>query len=135
VTKRRRQTFPGSEDAVWRALRAALPVVTTRATFWEQAHRVEWSSDGTPFSWGQIFSSSVEAGRDGSAVLTLAGRSRFRPSFGDRRRRGEVFQRLLEAVAESLPRLAATTDTLPTDDRVRYWNGAEWSAGPPPVAP
>jgi hypothetical protein len=132
VAQRLTHAFPVGADALWRALRVSLPRVTTHASFWEQAHRVEWSTDGTNDSWGQRFNSAVEAGGDGSSLLTLSGKSLAWKSFGDRRRRADVFRTLVDAVSETLSR-PELTDDLPTEDRVRYWNGAEWSAEPPPA--
>jgi hypothetical protein len=133
VAQRFTQAFPVGEDALWRALRASLPRVTTQATFWEQARRVHWSTNATAFSWGQSFDSSVEAAGDGSSVLTLTGKSPVRPSFGDRGRREAIFQSLVDGVSETLSRPAAGGGEVPTEDRVRYWNGVEWTVEPPPA--
>jgi hypothetical protein len=130
--RRLAHSFPVGEDAVWRALRASVPIVTTQATFWESLHRVEWSSDWTAFSWGQNFDAAVESGPAGSSVLTLSGKSPVRPSFADRGRRAEIFHTLVTAVTEVLSRQADMSGDLPTEDRVRYWNGREWSAEPTP---
>jgi hypothetical protein len=124
--------FAVDDNALWRALRASLPRVTTQATFWEQAHRVRWSTDATAGSWGQAFDSSVEAAPDGSSLLTLSGKSQAWASFGDRGRRAAVFRTLVDGVSETLSR-AAATDEPPTEDRVRYWNGVEWSTEPSPA--
>jgi hypothetical protein len=134
VAQQLTQAFPVREDALWRALRVSLPQVTTQATFWESAHSVEWSSDATPFSWGQVFKSWVEAGPGGSSILILSGKSPIRPSLGDRRRRAAVFRALVESVSEVISGPEAATAAPPTEDRVRYWNGAEWTVEPPPSA-
>jgi hypothetical protein len=132
VTQRLTHAFPVGEDALWRALRTSLPRVTSQATFWEHARRIQWSSDATAFSWGQLFDSSVEGAQDGSSLLRLSSQSHVRFSFGDRGRRAAIFKTLVDAVSETLSRAAAVTDDLPTEDRVRYWNGVEWTVEPPP---
>jgi predicted aminopeptidase len=105
--------------------------VTTQATFWEHAHRVQWSSDATSFSWSQDFTSSVEEVQDRS-LLTPSSKSPARASFDDRRRRAAIFRTLVDAVSETLSEADAVTDDPPTDDRLRYWNGVEWTVEPPP---
>ena len=40
-----RQEYAVSVEALWGALKAALPSVTSQATFYEDAHKVEWTTD------------------------------------------------------------------------------------------
>jgi hypothetical protein len=40
-----RQEYAVSVEGLWGALKAALPSVTSQVTFYEEAHRVEWTTD------------------------------------------------------------------------------------------
>jgi hypothetical protein len=59
------------------ALKAALPSVTSQATFYEEPRRVEWTMDQSRFDWPELMSARVEAPRDGGAVVTVDGKSAY----------------------------------------------------------
>jgi hypothetical protein len=131
VALRLTHEFEVGEDALWRALRASLPRVTAQASFWESAHRVEWSSQDTPLAWGQNFDASVQAGEAGRSVLTMSGKSQVRYSLGDRGRRAAMFETLVDGVSMALSGPVVVAADLPTEDRVMYWNGSQWTVEPP----
>ena len=131
VARRLTHEFEVGEDALWRALRMSLPRVTAQASFWESAHRVEWSSQATPLAWGQDFNASVQANEAGRSVLTVTGKSQVRYSLGDRGRRAAMFETLVDGVSMALAGPATVDDDLATEDRVRYWNGSQWTVEPP----
>ena len=105
----------------------SLPYVTEQATFWESAHRVQWSSAGGPWSWGQVFEATVEGAGDGTSVLSMTGHTKARVSLRDRSERAEAFQTLVAAMTAALADPHADTADKPTEDRVRRWNGREWT--------
>jgi hypothetical protein len=123
--------FGVDREALWQALRASLHRVTTQATFWETERRVEWSSDATALAWGQVYRCSVDGDADGASVLAFSGKSPVRPSFGDRGRRAAIFQTLVDAVSKAVSQSADGADGPLPEDRLRYWNGDEWTIEPP----
>jgi hypothetical protein len=72
-----RQEYAVSAEALWGALKAGLPSVTSQATFYEESHRAEWTMDVSAFDWPQRMSARVEASRDGGAAVTVEGRSAY----------------------------------------------------------
>src|SRR5580658_6318279 len=72
-----RQEYAVSAEALWGALKAGLPSVTSQATFDEESHRVEWTMDLSAFDWPERMSARVEAARDGGAVVTVEGKSAY----------------------------------------------------------
>jgi len=72
-----RQEYAVSVEALWGALKAALPSVTSQATFYEEARKVEWTTDASAFDWPERMSARVEASRDGGAVVTVEGKSAY----------------------------------------------------------
>ena len=132
MARRLTQTFHVTVDALWRALRLALPRVTNQASFWESDHRIQWSSDSTNFSWGLVFTAAVEPGPGDASVLSVTGKTKAWVSFSDRGQRNAVFDKLVDGVTDVVGRPELMAYEVPTEDRVRYWNGAEWSIEPPP---
>ena len=59
------QEFAVSAEALWGALKAALPSVTNQATFYEDEHKVEWTLDLSGFDWPERMNARVEASPDG----------------------------------------------------------------------
>lgn len=133
VARHLSQDFAVDEAQVWRAVRVALSRVTNQASFWEQERRIEWSEDWSASSWGQVFDVSVSAAGPGSSILSMSHRSTVRLSLADRGRAKAVFERLVEGVRSALAEPATLPVELPSDDRVRYWNGEGWTDDPPPV--
>jgi hypothetical protein len=134
-----RQEYAVSVEALWGALKAALPSVTGQATFYEEAYRVEWTMDRSAFDWPERMSARVEASRDGGAVVTVEGKSAYgtggKSVMGPSRRRKAAAD-LLAAVSASVSRSSGAATRPPTDDDgYRYWNGREWTREPPPPAP
>lgn len=123
--------FAASPDALWRALAMALPAVTDKAAFYEQARRVEWSVDATGRSWTQELRAAVEPTASGTSVLRFSGRSRVRYSFGDRRRRRDMFERLVAAITDALEHPLTWADEPHTGDEYRWWDGTKWTFEPP----
>jgi hypothetical protein len=72
-----RQEYAVSVEALWGALKAALPSVTSQATFYEESLRVEWTMDRSAFDWPERMSARVEASRDGGAAVTVEGKSAY----------------------------------------------------------
>ena len=121
------QSFAGPPEAVWAAVKVALPTVVQRATFWEQEHRVEWSTDLGPTDWGQQMTVSVEAIDDQCSVVALRGRSRGSPpTMFDPRRRKKLFRALVEGVARALHEHPDQLASAAVADGVRWWNGVTW---------
>ena len=137
-----RAEYPVSVEALWGALKAGLPRVTTTATFYEEARRVEWTMDMTGFDWAELMSARVEASRDGGAVVTVEGKSaqgfaaNTGPSLLGPGRRKRAAAALLAAVSDTVSRFGEAAAKLSADDDgYRYWNGRGWTPDPPPAAP
>ena len=133
-----RQEYAVSVEGLWAALKAALPSVTNQATFYEEAHRVEWTLDLSAFDWPERMSARVEASRDGGAVVTVEGKSAYgtgAKSIAGPGRRRKAAAALLAAVSAAVSRPGAAATRPPADDDGhRYWNGREWTREPPPPA-
>jgi hypothetical protein len=131
-----RQEYSVSVEALWAALKAGLPSVTSQATFYEESHRVEWSMDLSALDWPERMSARVEALRDGGAAVTVEGKSTYggvKSIFGPGRRR-KASTALLAAVSAVLsPSGGAATRPPTDDDGFRYWTGREWTLDPPPA--
>jgi hypothetical protein len=130
-----RQKHAVSVAALWAALKAALPSVTSQATFYEEAHRVEWTMDQSGFDWPERMSARVEASGDGGAVVTVQGKSAYgtgAKSIAGPGRRRKAAAALLAAVSAAV---SQSTRPPTDDDGYRYWNGREWTREPPPPAP
>ena len=133
-----RRDYGVSVEALWGALKAALPRVTNQATFYEEAHRVEWTMDRTAFDWPERMSARVEASRDGGAVLTVEGKSADgigAKSIAGPGRRRKAAAALLAAVSAAVDQSGGATSPPADDDGYRYWDGREWTREPPPPAP
>jgi hypothetical protein len=133
-----RQEYAVSVEALWGAVKAALPSVTSQATFYEDAHRVEWTMDRSAFDWPERMSAHVEAARDGGAVVTVGGKSAYgtgAKSVAGPGRRRKAAAALLAAVSAAVSRSGGATRSPADDDGYRYWNGREWTREPPPPAP
>jgi hypothetical protein len=134
-----RQEYAVSAGALWGALKAGLPSVTSQATFYEEAHRVEWTMDLSAFDWPERMSARVEASRDGGAVVTVEGKSAYGTGAksivgpGRRRKAAAVLLAAVSAVVSQSGGAAARPPA--DDDGYRYWNGREWTLEPPPPAP
>lgn len=124
-------SFPVTADWLWEALRVALPLVTTHASWYEATRRVEWSTETEALAWGQQMWVSVEPSGEG-AVLRYSGQSVMYGSLGDHHRRAKTFETLVASVDEqrthpsSLPSRWA-----PLPDQVRWWDGLTWRDDPP----
>jgi hypothetical protein len=125
--------FRDSPSALWHALAAALPCVTQQATWYERDHRVEWVVSLTGWSWTQVMHASVEPTDNGSARLRFSGKSPYRAAIGDKRRRQQMFDKLVEAITDALAHPLTMHVEDHTDDEFRWWNGQEWSVEPPPA--
>jgi hypothetical protein len=136
-----RQEYAVPVEALWGALKAALPSVTNQATFYEESHRVEWTMDRSAFDWPERMSARVEASRDGGATVTVEGKSAYGAGAGAKSiagpgRRRKTAAALLAAVSAAVsPSGGAATRPPADDDGYRYWNGREWTREPPPPAP
>jgi hypothetical protein len=134
-----RQEYAVSAEALWGALKAALPSVTNQATFYEDAHRVEWTMDLSAFDWPERMSARVEASRDDGAVVTVEGKSAYgtgAKSIAGPGRRRKAAAALLAAVSAAVSQSGGAATRPPADDDgYRYWNGREWTREPPPPAP
>ena len=133
------QEFAVSAEALWGALKTALPSVTNQATFYEDEHRVEWTLDLSAFDWPERMSARVEASPDGGAVVTVEGKSAYgagAKSVAGPGRRRKAAAALLAAISAAVSRSGGAATRPPTDDDgYRYWNGREWTREPPPPAP
>jgi hypothetical protein len=112
--------------------------VTNQATFYEEAHRVEWTLDLSAFDWPERMSARVEASPDGGAVVTVEGKSAY--GFGAKSvagpgRRRKAAAALLAGVSAAVSRSGGATGPPADDDGYRYWNGREWTREPPAPAP
>jgi len=121
-------------------LKAALPSITNQATFYEDAHRVEWTMDSSGFDWPERMSARVEAAPDGGAAVTVEGKSTYgggTKSIAGPGRRRKAAAALLAAVSAAVSRSGGAAIKRPPsdDDGYRYWNGREWTREPPPLAP
>jgi len=133
-----RQEYAVSAEVLWGALKAGLPSVTSQATFYEQAHRVEWTMDLSAFDWPERMSARVEASRDGGAVVTVEGKSASGSgvkSIAGPGRRRKAAAALLGAVSAVLSQPGGAARPPADDDGYRYWNGRQWTREPPPAAP
>ena len=134
-----RQEYAVSAEALWGALKAGLPSVTSQATFYEESHRVEWTMDVSAFDWPERMSARVEASRDGCAVVTVDGKSAYgigAKSIVGPGRRKKAAAALLAAVSAVISQSGGATARPPADDDgYRYWNGRQWTLQPPPPAP
>jgi hypothetical protein len=131
------QEFAVSAEALWGALKAALPSVTNQATFYEDEHRVEWTLDLSGFDWPERMSARVEASPDGGAVVTVEGKSAYggAKSVAGPGRRRKAAAALLAAISAAVsPSGGAATRPPTDDDGYRYWTGREWTREPPPPA-
>jgi hypothetical protein len=127
-----------SVEALWGAVKVALPSVTSQATFYEDTHRVEWTMDATGFDWPERMSARVEASRDGGAVVTVEGKSAYgggSQSILGPGRRKKVAAALLAAVSAAVSQSGGAARPVADDDGYRYWNGREWTREPPPAPP
>ncbi len=132
-----RQEYAVSAEVLWGALKAGLPSVTSQATFYEQAHRVEWTMDLSAFDWPERMSARVEASRDGGAVVTVEGKSASGSgvkSIAGPGRRRKAAAALLGAVSAVLSQPGGAARPPADDDGYRYWNGRQWTLEPPPPA-
>ena len=134
-----RQEYTVSAGALWGALKAGLPSVTSQAAFDEESRRAEWTMDLSAFDWPQRMSARVEACRDGGAAVTVEGSSAYgagaKSILGPGRRR-KAAAALLAAVSAVLSQSGGAAPGPPADDDGhRYWNGREWTPEPPPPAP
>jgi hypothetical protein len=131
-----RQEYAVSVEALWGALKGGLPSVTSQATFYEEARRVEWIMDRSAFDWPERMSARVEASRDGGAVVTVEGKSAYgtgAKSIAGPGRRRKAAAALLAAVSAAASRSGGAATRPPADDDgYRYWNGREWTREPPP---
>ena len=125
------QEFEVGADALWEALVACLPSVTSQAGFYPDARRVEWTVDTTGFMWAQSMSASVEPTGDRTSVLTVTGVTRVRPSLLAPHARTKQFRTFVDAINRYLEHPPMLRLTLPTDDYYRYWTGQEWTTDPP----
>jgi len=133
------QEYAVSAGALWGALKAALPSVTSQATFYEESRRAEWTMDLSAFDWPERMSARVEASRDGGAVVTVEGKSAYgtgaKSIVGPGRRR-KAAAALLAAVSAVVSQSGGAAARPPADDDgYRYWNGRGWTLEPPPPAP
>jgi hypothetical protein len=114
-----RQEYAVSVEALWGALKAGLPSVTSQATFYEEAHRVEWTMDLSAFDWPERMSARVEASRDGGAVVTVEGKSAYgigaKSIVGPGRRR-KAAAALLAAVSAVVSQSGGAATRPPADD-------------------
>jgi hypothetical protein len=127
-----------SVEALWGALKAGLPSVTSQATFYEDAQRVEWTTDLSAFDWPERMSARVEALPDGGAVVIVEGKSAYgagAKSIAGPGRRRKAAAALLAAVSAVLSQSGGAARPPVDDDGYRYWNGREWTLEPPPPAP
>ena len=113
--------------------------MTSQATFYEEALRVEWTMDLSAFDWPERMSARVEALRDGAAVVTVEGKSAYgtgAKSIAGPGRRRKAAAALLAAVSAVLSQPGGAAARPPADDDGhRYWNGREWALEPPPAPP
>jgi len=133
-----RQEFAVSVEALWGALKAALPSVTGQATFYEDSRKVEWTMDSSGFDWPERMTARVEASGDGGAVVTVEGKGSSGASgvksIAGPGRRKKAAAALLAAVSAAVSQSAQTAARPPTDDDgYRYWTGREWTREPPPA--
>jgi hypothetical protein len=133
--------FAEPAERVWGAVRAALPSVVRRATFWELEHRVEWSTDLGPTDWGQTMALSVGVVDAHSAAMTLRGHTLGRPpTIFDPRRRRRMFRVLVDGVERALLEHPGQFVSAGADDGVQWWDGVQWrdtreTPDPGPPAP
>ena len=132
-----RQEYSVSVEALWAALKAGLPSVTSQATFDEESHRVEWTMDRSAFDWPERMSARVEAAPDGGAAVTVEGKSAYgtgAKSVAGPGRRRKAAAALLAEVSAAVSRSGGAATRPPADDDgYRYWNGREWTREPPPL--
>jgi hypothetical protein len=127
VPQQLEHTFAAPADAVWKAVKRALPAVAHRATFWEHEHRVEWSTDLAPTDWGQKMAVSVQAVDAQSCVVTFEGQTLgWPPTLLDPRHRKQTFGALVDDVTRALHDLGAGAGPATDEDGVRWWNGVAW---------
>jgi hypothetical protein len=130
-----------SADALWGAVKAALPSVITQASFYEGAHRVEWTLEQTALDWAESMSATVREAADGGAVVTVEGHSAhgFGPHSGPSMlgpgRRAKAMKTLLDNVSDAVAQLGEAAAQPAVEDAYRYWNGREWTAEAPPAPP
>lgn len=133
------QEYAISVEALWGALKAALPSVTSQATFYEETPRVEWTTDSSAFDWPERMSARVAASPDGGAVVTVEGKSTYGTgvkSIAGPGRRRKTAATLLAAVSAEVGRSGGAATRPPTDDDgYRYWTGRGWTREPPPPPP
>ena len=134
-----RQEYAVRAEALWAALKAGLPSVTSQAAFDEESRRVEWTMDLSAFDWPQRMSARVEASRDGGAAVIVEGASAYgagAKSIAGPGRRRKAAAALLAAVSAEVSQPGGAAARPPADDDgYRYWNGLQWTPGPPPPAP